>query len=360
MRKLLFNLHLYLALIVGLFVVVVGVTGSIMAFEEEIDHALNPGLFKVEPKGERLTPTGMMAAAAKAFPGQKFNTVRLPQTPDETIAFNVKGKQTFLNPYTGEVIGSRDPKTWLSKTHQIHTNLLIGPNGKLVVVTITAVGLFLTFSGIYLWWAVRRWTIKWDANWRRKLFDMHSAIGIYSALSLTILCITGIVIHYDDEIEQALHARNGTQKVKKQAPSVVVSDAKPITPEQAIANALAYMPGTKELFIGMPPNPKGSYYVGLRYPEDLTPGGRSWVNVDQYSGAINNVQNSRTVAVGTRAIILNRATHTGDIFGVFTKLLFSISALMLVAQSITGYLLWWKKLQTAKKSQEPQAVETAA
>ena len=83
MRKALFNLHLYLALIVGMFVVIVGVTGSIMAFEEGIDHALNPQLFKVEPRGERLTPSAILAAASKAYPGQKFNTVRLPQSPDE-------------------------------------------------------------------------------------------------------------------------------------------------------------------------------------------------------------------------------------------------------------------------------------
>jgi uncharacterized iron-regulated membrane protein len=33
MRKLLFNLHLYLALIVGLFVVIIGVTGSFLEFD---------------------------------------------------------------------------------------------------------------------------------------------------------------------------------------------------------------------------------------------------------------------------------------------------------------------------------------
>ena len=40
MRKLIFNLHLYLALIAGVFVVILGVTGGIMAFEPELDHVL--------------------------------------------------------------------------------------------------------------------------------------------------------------------------------------------------------------------------------------------------------------------------------------------------------------------------------
>src|SRR5690349_10543019 len=41
MRRLGFNLHLYAALIAGAFIVVLGLTGSIMAFEPEIDHVLH-------------------------------------------------------------------------------------------------------------------------------------------------------------------------------------------------------------------------------------------------------------------------------------------------------------------------------
>jgi uncharacterized iron-regulated membrane protein len=41
MRRLLFNLHLYAALITGTFIFVLGLTGSIMAFETEIDHVLH-------------------------------------------------------------------------------------------------------------------------------------------------------------------------------------------------------------------------------------------------------------------------------------------------------------------------------
>jgi uncharacterized iron-regulated membrane protein len=54
MRKLLFNLHLYLALVTGLFVVIIGVTGSVMAFEEDIDRLLNPNLFHVDPSGQQM------------------------------------------------------------------------------------------------------------------------------------------------------------------------------------------------------------------------------------------------------------------------------------------------------------------
>ena len=37
-RRLLFNLHLYMALIAGAFITILGVTGAIMAFETELDR----------------------------------------------------------------------------------------------------------------------------------------------------------------------------------------------------------------------------------------------------------------------------------------------------------------------------------
>ena len=42
MRKLLFNLHLYVALIVGLFILILSVTGAIVAFGPELDALFNP------------------------------------------------------------------------------------------------------------------------------------------------------------------------------------------------------------------------------------------------------------------------------------------------------------------------------
>ena len=53
-RRLLFNLHLYLALIAGVFVLIFGVTGSIMAFEPEIDRLLHSRLAYVKPGGHQI------------------------------------------------------------------------------------------------------------------------------------------------------------------------------------------------------------------------------------------------------------------------------------------------------------------
>src|SRR5690348_3029693 len=138
MRKLLFNLHLYGALFVGIFVVIIGVTGSIMSFEEDLDRMFHPGLFRVQPQGQLMPASALLEAAARAFPGQKIGNIRFPQDRASSAVFVAAGpRQVFMNPYTGAILGSRSPATALSTVHMVHLRLLMGPSGATVVASVT-------------------------------------------------------------------------------------------------------------------------------------------------------------------------------------------------------------------------------
>jgi uncharacterized iron-regulated membrane protein len=96
----------------------------------------------------------------------------------------------------------------------------------------------------------------------------------------------------------------------------------------------------------------------MRYPEDRTPGGRSRVLVDQYSGANLLTESSRTGPAGTRLINLNRALHTGDIGGLPAKILACLTSLSVLVQAFSGVVMWWKRRQVSR--QESAAIEVAA
>ena len=55
-RKVWLEVHLWLGLILGFFLALLGVTGSILVFYEEIDKALNAELFVVEASPRREKP----------------------------------------------------------------------------------------------------------------------------------------------------------------------------------------------------------------------------------------------------------------------------------------------------------------
>ena len=218
--------------------------------------------------------------------------------------------------------------------------------------------IFLVLSGIYLWWPLKRSTVKFGAPARRASFDIHNTVGIYSAAFLLILAITGTAVAFDDTVFPWVYKVTNSTPPKRSAPSTVQPGAPAITPDEALRAASDALPGAAPIAVLLPPNPKGSFVIAMHFPEDLTPGGRSWVIIDQYSGKALSVESSRNPPAGTRVEIVNRAIHTGDIFGYPSKILMSLASLMLVVQVITGYWMWWKKLRSGRET--PQKAPAVA
>ena len=71
--------------------------------------------------------------------------------------------------------------------------------------------------------------------------------------------------------------------------------------------------------------------------------------VDQYTGKVLYAEGSRTAPAGTRMVIVNRAIHTGDIFGIPSKAVMSLACLMAVMQVFSGAAMWWKRTRATNK-----------
>jgi uncharacterized iron-regulated membrane protein len=339
MRQALVKLHLFAAVVAALFVVVLGLTGGVMAFEEELDHRLHPRLFAVTPAGTPLTLVDLAARATAAFPGKPVVTYGMGVSPDLAWSVNVGGTIVFVNEYTGEILGTRTGPTWLGQVHQLHLRLLAGDTGKTIVSWAGVLMVFLTLSGIFLWWPVKRIRVRGDARGWRYWFDLHNAIGVCSFVVLLALSVTGVVIGFDAMTSPMFYRATGSQPVRAPAAATPIPGTPTLSPDRALAIARRELPGAIPVGINVP-GPKAPYRVAFRYPEDRTPGGRSRVYLDPYSGSVLQIESSRTTAAGTRLIILNRAIHTGDLFGLPTKILASLGSFAAVAQVITGLVLW--------------------
>src|SRR5215472_229070 len=101
MKKLIFTFHLYLALLAGVFILVLGLTGSIMAFEPELDHLLHSRRSYVVPAAHALSLAQIKEAVARAYPDDSIQMYRLSTTPE--ISYEVSLEKTgdvFVNQYT--------------------------------------------------------------------------------------------------------------------------------------------------------------------------------------------------------------------------------------------------------------------
>ena len=155
MRRLLFNLHLYAALIAGAFIFVLGLTGSIMAFEPEIEHVLHCRLTYVKPQGRGLSLGKIRSAIEKVFPGEPIGAYGLSTAPNISYQVELDRGVVSIDQYTGKVLGVRQRSDMVNATlnsiHQIHLRLGIRSRsdpGKKIMSWAGVAMLFLLLSGV--------------------------------------------------------------------------------------------------------------------------------------------------------------------------------------------------------------------
>jgi len=100
-RKLIFKIHLFIALTIGTFLVLLGTTGSIIAFEPELDRLLHPHLSYASPGSEALSLGQISDAVSRRFVGEPIVAFLLPSSPDFSAQVVLPSGIVYVNQYTG-------------------------------------------------------------------------------------------------------------------------------------------------------------------------------------------------------------------------------------------------------------------
>jgi len=337
--------HRWLALVIGILLIVIAVSGAGTVFEERIAETT---VVHVMPGRQVLSLDVLAARAVAAAGGGQVAAISLGRAPDQAFGIEVVrdtlDNALMVNPYTGAVLGPAPPPTPLilaaTRLHQFHTSLLAGTTGRLVVGFVTIGALILVLSGLFLWWREKLWRIHWSASWKRIAFDLHHTFGAAAAIILLIITGTGIWIGFPNQVNPLVLSLNRTA-VPNGQPKVPPPDsgAVPVSFDSLVKSAHSAVPNAPVLLLLL--RPKSPVMVFLRYPEDHTPGGRSRVFLDRYRGTVLQATNTRTAEPGTKLMNLERSLHTGDLFGGVTQVIWFFASLILASQAVTGIMMWW-------------------
>ncbi|NOS73994.1 MAG: PepSY domain-containing protein [Methyloglobulus sp.] len=246
------HLHRYAGLMMALFLIIIGLTGSIIAFYEEIDDWLNPlsshrhTHIAVQEK-PLLDPFDLCDRALRLTPHARITNVDLNPKQDEayTVALEPRidpatgkpyplGFSTLkLNPYTGdEVENSRNINSYeqngyfpltrknvLDFIYALHCQLALGETGALLFGIIAVAWTLDCFVGFYLTLPKRRpkhlatkgqqvsvansssfwqrwkpaWQIKRNASAFRLNYDLHRAFGLWTWAMLFIFAWSSVM-----------------------------------------------------------------------------------------------------------------------------------------------------------------------
>jgi uncharacterized iron-regulated membrane protein len=341
----LLKLHRWAGLSAGLVILVLAVTGCALVFEEDIDRLFNRGLTVVTPGPAPISLQEAVAAVRAAHPGETPTGLVLPERPHHALVVVLENDQAVgVDPYRGRVLGARDRLGGFARfLRRLHKTLLAGETGRTIAGILTLVTLLMALSGTILWWPRRILGVKSSRSWRRVNFDLHNVLGLYSAAFLAVMCVTGVMITFADATDPlVLRLDAGPPRARPRVESSVRAGVAPIGPDEALRRGHAALPGAVVARLSLPPPGTAVYRLGMMFPEDRTPGGRSFVALDQYSGEVLDLESSRTARLGTKILNYKRSVHTGEVFGAPSLALAFLTSLMLAGQVITGFLIWWK------------------
>src|SRR5580658_2929926 len=91
LRKAIFQLHLWSGIGLGLYVLLISVTGSILVYRNELYRAATPDPIVVTASGSRLTDQQLKGTATRVYPGYTVVRINRPLNPDQAVSIVLKG-----------------------------------------------------------------------------------------------------------------------------------------------------------------------------------------------------------------------------------------------------------------------------
>jgi len=394
MRTSFYNLawrwHFYAGLLVAPVLILLAITGIIYLFKPQLDPLMYPHLLQVQAQETALSADAQLARVRETYPSAIVDQYLPPASPDSSAQFvlQVNGAtlDLFINPYTGQVLGTQHGLYNLQAiARALHGELMVGKVGDAVVELAAGWGIVLVVSGLYLWWPRGsggagvfwpRLRSRGRAFWR----DLHAVIGFWGSLGLLFMLLTGMTWTgiwgkqyaelwnrfptgmFSEVPLSDVKARTLNDAARQTVPWALETtpmpmsggahaehmghagaDSGPAAPQvglQAVvetANRAGVHPGYS---ITLPKTGTGVYTVAV-FADD--PRNDATLHVDQYTGQVLVDVRYAQYGLLARATELAVMLHEGKMFGLANQLIVLLVCLMVLLGSVSGLVIWWKR-----------------
>ncbi len=316
MRRWVFKVHLWIAALAGGFFVVLGITGSILAFEIPLDHVLNAKLSYISPSPRDLPLNEILRSVQTTFPSDGIAAVTFAGSPNLAWQVALLSGIAYVNPHSGQVLGLRSRgQTFLGFARRLHVSLASGNIGRSTIRWPNLATLLLLISGLGLWWRDGRIRLHRFDGSRRFWLELHKAIGVVFSALLLIASGTGALISFEGPVSQAIRAFKGSDQIM---PShlLLPQPRRGTTytePDQALTVAQALLPKAAPSRMQMPAY-GGTYKISMIERHFMRSDVERVVTIDPYSGKVLFVSSDADLSFAQRLFAANEAVHTGTIF----------------------------------------------
>lgn len=378
MKKFIKKLHLYFALVLFLPLILQGLSGTILVFEDKISDLILSNKTKIietdnlkesSQNHDPILASKIISIAQKEidnsipketaegfFPSlikiEKKITVRfIKKTETKTSFIDVK-----LDPVSLKVLQVKNPKEgFFGFIKRFHTNILIdGDVGRNIVGIWGLAMLFLLITGIILWWPKKdrpyTFTFKFRSEGKKFHRDIHAAVGFWTLAFFLISSFSGVYLAFPKTTSKVILAIFPGQDLRSTASEIKVNPNKNIIQIDEVIKLAQTVVNQEEKLISanLPTKPDQPFRINFapknhRYGEPVIT-----VFIDQYQNKIIEKRDPALYLTGEKIATWQHAIHTGEAFSIIWQIIIFLVGFLPLLFSITGIIMWTYKKKVMK------------
>jgi len=390
-RKLAGTLHLWLGMSSGLVIVILGITGCLYVFIDELRPIVYRDRIFIQapqhsqgtPLQQQRVPLHVLRKTADAALGSKIPLLDAEVYPDKlhTVVFRYRERnnaanwypnyfisyfRVYLNPFTGTVVKVENSKwEFFNLVVMLHCCLLLGHLGTQIITWSTIIFMLMLLSGIILWWpknraaAKKRFAFNWkkQTSWKRKNYDMHQIPGFYSFIIAFFIALTGLAMLLP-KVDYAIKyvVSGGTFKGSKSGTqghhtvgNNYADTSNPGVTDRALSQSLTLDPTALKYRIYPAKNHSDALKIktfkahSRHQPERL-------LSFNQHTAALLQNKAYSSLATEDKLDDLYYDIHVGALLSLPGKILAFMVSLITATLPVSGFLIWKarKKQKTLK------------
>ncbi len=378
LRKAMFQIHLWVGIFVAIYIVLIGVSGSILVFREELTRLSGNTFPAPASKEVRIDSVQATQIIQETYPKKKITFMYAPRAKEPAYVFyTMEGKESTIygvDPSNGKILGTLNTQgSVLNWVGQLHYFLLLGRSPGLLLNGIgSALLLLLTFTGMVLWWPglkawARGFVVDFSKSWKRINFDTHNVVGFWTLSIVSFWAISGVYFTWPREVTSFVNYFSPVSQKSERVTVPPNKSGKWADLSRMVRDTETRTPATKLAAIRFPMSPQAPFMFYMAKPDAVDLTGADFVYYEPATGKyLKTVERSEKKTAGDWIIWAMHPLHFGTSFGMAVKILYFILGFSLPLLVITGVLMYWnrylgkkwKQLKQPKKVYVPPSIQT--
>ncbi|MGK7133788.1 PepSY domain-containing protein [Acinetobacter baumannii] len=374
-KKFLFQIHWFLGISAGLILSIMGVTGAIYSYDQQILKWVNTDSYVVQAQSSpKLTPAQLYQHFTTIQPEIKINSITIAKDPTASSVVNIekegerRGYNMMVNPYTAQVLPEVQGRKLLLLIQQIHRNLTAGEFGKQITGACALMLIYFVLSGLYLRWpkkhSARQWlAVKSKLKGRNFIWDLHAVVGTWVIVFYLLFACTGLYWSYDWwrsgmfkvlGVEQPkMQGHGGSGRNKDQLPKIQLDNAQLITALNQTWSGFNNQIGRdySTLTVNLPKKDDGKIELSF---VDATPQHERARNQAVYNYKTANIEKMELYEdkkLNQKIMSSMLPVHRGSFFGPVYQFVAMLASLAMPLFFVTGWMLYLKRRKQKKLTQ---------